>query len=147
MLARPVCLLPRVPSPGAFLPYLAPGRLEVPVSRGTPMKAASSPSGEDCRGRRIMEQTPTPTGCTGDSELGDWWCGVSEAPEAWRIPGHPGRKSPAEGRQVATPDPKPRAQLDLSSRSMPPIEEPNQDSVPALSCSVQRAGTHWDQRG
>lgn len=111
------------------------------------MKAASSPLGEDCRGRRIMEQTPTPTGCTGDSEMGGWWCGVSEAPEARRAPGCTGRKSPAEGRHVATPDPAPRDQLDVSSRSMPPIEEPNQASVPTSSCSVQRAGTHWDQRG
>lgn len=27
-------------------PYLAPGRLDVPVSRGTPTKAASSPSAD-----------------------------------------------------------------------------------------------------
>lgn len=106
-----------------LLPYLAPGRLEVPVSRGTPTKAASSPSGEDRRGRCIMELTPTD--CPSESELGDWWCGVSEAFEAWRIPGRPGRNSPAEGRHVATPDPELPAQLDLSSRSMPPIEEPN----------------------
>lgn len=40
-------------------PYLAPGRLDVPVSRGTPTKAASSPSADACMGSFIMEQTPT----------------------------------------------------------------------------------------
>lgn len=40
-------------------PYLAPGRLEVPVSSGTPTNAASSPSADACTGSLIMEQTPT----------------------------------------------------------------------------------------
>lgn len=48
---------------------------------------------------------------------------------------------------MATPDPGPRVQLDMSSRSMPPIEEPNPASVPAPRCRAQRSGAPWDQRG
>lgn len=40
-------------------PYLAPGRLDVPVSSGTPTNATSSPSADACIGSLIMEQTPT----------------------------------------------------------------------------------------
>lgn len=46
-------------SDAAPRPYLAPGRLDVPVSRGTPTKAASNPSAEARTGSLSMEQIPT----------------------------------------------------------------------------------------
>lgn len=50
----------KAPAPDtAPRPYLAPGRLDVPVSRGTPTKAASSPSAEARTGSLSMEQIPT----------------------------------------------------------------------------------------
>lgn len=48
---------------------------------------------------------------------------------------------------MTTPDPRTRAQLEVSSRSMPPIEESNLASVPAPSCRAQRSGKLWDQWG
>lgn len=48
---------------------------------------------------------------------------------------------------MTTPDPRTRAQLEVSSRSMPPIEERNPASVPAPSCRAQRSGKLWDQWG
>lgn len=80
------------------------------MSRGTPTKAASSPSGEACTGSRIMEQTPT--GRATNSELGGWFRGASEA---WRSRLRPGLWSPETGREPPPP------QRDASSRSMPPI--------------------------
>lgn len=95
-------------------PYLAPGRLEVPMSRGTPMKAASSPSGDVCTGRRIMEQMPTDRAT--NSGLGGWFRGMSEAR---RLGLRPGRQSPVAGR-AGTLDPRPRVQRVASRRSISP---------------------------
>ena len=82
------------------------------MSRGTPTKAASSPSGDVCTGSRIMEQTPT--GRATDSELGGRFPGVSEA---WRLGLRRRSQSPAAGR-VAPPAPSPREQREASSRSI-----------------------------
>ena len=43
-------------------PNLAPERLEVPMSNGTPTKAASSPLAEDTAGSRIMVAGPPKRG-------------------------------------------------------------------------------------
>ena len=79
--------------PRILWPYLAPGRLEVPMSSGTPTKAASSPSGVACTGSLIMEQMPTDRAT--NSELGGWFRGASEA---WRLKRRLGSQSPATGR-------------------------------------------------
>lgn len=79
------------------------------MSRGTPMKAASSPSGEACTGSRIMEQTPT--GRATIPELGGWFRGASEA---WRLGLRPRSQSPEAGHA-----PRP-AQREASSLSMLP---------------------------
>ncbi|ERE73225.1 hypothetical protein H671_5g14394 [Cricetulus griseus] len=39
-----------------------------------------------------------------------------------------------------------QAQLDVSSRSMLPIEEPNLASVPSPNCRAPRSRMAWDQR-
>lgn len=80
------------------------------MSRGTPTKAASSPSGEACTGSRIMEQTPT--GRATNSELGGWFWG---ALEAWRLGLRPRSQSPKAGH---TSQP---AQREASSLSMLPV--------------------------
>jgi hypothetical protein len=43
-------------------PKRAPARLEVPMSNGTPMKAASSPSGDAAAGNRIIVASPAKRG-------------------------------------------------------------------------------------
>ena len=108
----PRVVRPRVPQ--SCGPYLAPGRLEVPMSRGTPTKAASSPWGEACSGSRIMEQTPTGRATT--SELGGWFRGASEARRRGL---RPRWRSPAAGRAPPRA-PRLRAQRDASRRSMSP---------------------------
>lgn len=125
------------------------------------MKAASSPSGEVCTGRRIMEQTPTDRAT--NSGLGGWFRGASEAWRLWRSPGW---QSPATGR-APTPGPGPRAQPDASSRSIAargpdltnqtareaaaiwlvPKGEANVHAPEPEPEPAQRSGAPWDQGG
>lgn len=130
-----------VPQP--FAPYLAPGRLEVPMSRGTPMNAASNPSGEACTGSRIMEQTPTDLAT--NSELRGWFRGASEISRLGV------RLSPGGGSPRA---PRAREQPDAKSLSIAPASDHagarGQRAVrPVLDRPAQRPGgpgAHWLRR-
>ena len=141
--------------PESCWPYLAPGRLEVPMSSGTPTKAASSPSGVACIGSRIMEQMPTDRAT--NSELGGWFRGASEA---WRLKRRLRSQSPAIGRArppgTSLHEPpralRPLAQVDASSRSIPPACPPcwspqQPEPQPPRAQSAGAPGDHRQGRG